>query len=149
MWAEDATEHSESPAGAALPSTQSLDPHAYTPPHLVEKTLTSHAALQSERKQVTVLFCDLANSTGLAEQYEILAYHFTCGKEWAKALEYLLRAAEKVTEAFANREAIILYDQSLEAADHLGDAVEIKTLLRISKSTLYAYVRQTQPASRA
>ena len=44
------------------------EPRAYTPQHLVEKILTSHAALQGERKQVTVLFCDLANNTGLAEQ---------------------------------------------------------------------------------
>ena len=33
-----------------------------------EKILTSRAALQGESKQVTVLFCDLANSTGMAEQ---------------------------------------------------------------------------------
>ena len=44
------------------------EPRAYTPQHLVEKILTSHAALQGERKQVTVLFCDLAHNTGLAEQ---------------------------------------------------------------------------------
>src|SRR5262245_30776688 len=32
------------------------EPRTYTPPHLIEKILTSHAALQGERKQVTVLF---------------------------------------------------------------------------------------------
>src|SRR5215471_15642824 len=43
-------------------------PVAYTPKHLAEKILTSRSALEGERKQVTVLFCDLTNSTALAER---------------------------------------------------------------------------------
>jgi hypothetical protein len=34
-------------------------PESYTPKHLAEKILTSKAALEGERKQVTVLFADL------------------------------------------------------------------------------------------
>jgi predicted amidophosphoribosyltransferase len=34
-------------------------PDAYNPKHLAEKILTSKAALEGERKQVTVLFSDL------------------------------------------------------------------------------------------
>ena len=37
-------------------------PAAYTPKHLAERILTSRGALEGERKQVTVLFCDIANS---------------------------------------------------------------------------------------
>ena len=37
----------------------SCSPESYTPRHLVEKILTSKAALEGERKQVTVLFADL------------------------------------------------------------------------------------------
>ncbi|MEK7702082.1 MAG: adenylate/guanylate cyclase domain-containing protein, partial [candidate division NC10 bacterium] len=37
-------------------------PKAYTPQHLAEKILTSRAALEGERKQVTVLFADLKGS---------------------------------------------------------------------------------------
>src|SRR5262249_3106948 len=40
-------------------------PLAYTPPHLAEKILTSKAALEGERKQVTVLFADLKSSMEL------------------------------------------------------------------------------------
>src|SRR5947208_6390759 len=43
-------------------------PAAYTPKHLAERILTSRAVLEGERKQVTVLFCDIANSTPLAER---------------------------------------------------------------------------------
>jgi len=43
-------------------------PQRYTPRHLAEKILTSKNALEGERKQVTVLFCDIANSTELAQR---------------------------------------------------------------------------------
>jgi class 3 adenylate cyclase len=39
---------------------------SYTPPHLADRILSSRSALEGERKQVTVLFCDIANSTPLA-----------------------------------------------------------------------------------
>src|SRR5262245_17675672 len=43
---------------SAVPSDMAPDqvPLAYTPPHLMEKILASRAALEGERKQVTVLF---------------------------------------------------------------------------------------------
>jgi len=40
-------------------------PDAYTPRHLAERILTSKAALEGERKQVTVLFADLKGSMEL------------------------------------------------------------------------------------
>jgi class 3 adenylate cyclase/tetratricopeptide (TPR) repeat protein len=42
-----------------------LSPATYTPKHLAEKILTSKAALEGERKQVTVLFADLKGSMEL------------------------------------------------------------------------------------
>src|SRR5262245_25061839 len=49
-----------SAAAAKFPS-----PESYTPRHLAEKILTSKAALEGERKQVTVLFADLKGSMEL------------------------------------------------------------------------------------
>ena len=40
-------------------------PQTYTPEHLAERILTSRAALEGERKQVTVLFADLKGSMEL------------------------------------------------------------------------------------
>jgi class 3 adenylate cyclase len=51
------------PAVPAAPRFSS--PEAYTPQHLAEKILTSKAALEGERKQVTVLFADLKGSMEL------------------------------------------------------------------------------------
>jgi len=43
-------------------------PQQYTPKHLADKILTSRSALQGELRQVTVLFCDITNSTPMAER---------------------------------------------------------------------------------
>ncbi|HEV8441151.1 MAG TPA: AAA family ATPase [Methylomirabilota bacterium] len=51
-------------AGTAAP-VGSPAPETYTPKHLAEKILTSKAALEGERKQVTVLFADLKGSMEL------------------------------------------------------------------------------------
>jgi class 3 adenylate cyclase/tetratricopeptide (TPR) repeat protein len=56
--------HAASPV--APPKPQRFGPpKVYTPKHLVEKILTSKAALEGERKQVTVLFADLKGSLEL------------------------------------------------------------------------------------
>jgi class 3 adenylate cyclase len=47
------------------PSMAAPSPETYTPGHLAEKILTSKAALEGERKQVTVLFADLKGSMEL------------------------------------------------------------------------------------
>ena len=57
------------PLAAASPPATGLShlasPESYTPKHLAEKILTSKAALEGERKQVTVLFADLKGSMEL------------------------------------------------------------------------------------
>ncbi len=50
----------QTPANARL-----VSPETYTPRHLAEKILTSKAALEGERKHVTVLFADLKGSMEL------------------------------------------------------------------------------------
>ncbi|MGH7332347.1 MAG: adenylate/guanylate cyclase domain-containing protein [Candidatus Rokuibacteriota bacterium] len=52
-------------APAAAAASKLTSPESYTPRHLAEKILTSKAALEGERKQVTVLFADLKGSMEL------------------------------------------------------------------------------------
>jgi class 3 adenylate cyclase len=59
------TRVSEAPAPTLQGSTPFASPQSYTPKHLAEKILTSKAALEGERKQVTVLFADLKGSMEL------------------------------------------------------------------------------------
>jgi hypothetical protein len=66
----------ETPVLTSAPAPDpARDPLSYTPKHLAEKILTSRSALEGERKQVTVLFCDLANSTPIAERIGPEAMH--------------------------------------------------------------------------
>src|SRR5512132_1651384 len=53
------------PPAVAPTLAQDQAPLTYTPPHRAEKILTSRAALEGERKQVTVLFADLKGSMEL------------------------------------------------------------------------------------
>jgi class 3 adenylate cyclase/tetratricopeptide (TPR) repeat protein len=61
MGTESSAPHPTTPPA----SSQDRPPLAYTPPYLAEKILTSRAALEGERKQVTVLFADLKGSMEL------------------------------------------------------------------------------------
>jgi class 3 adenylate cyclase len=47
------------------PEPRLSSPQSYTPKHLAEQILTSRSALEGERKQVTVLFADIKDSTEL------------------------------------------------------------------------------------
>src|SRR5215471_17543701 len=73
VWCGDVA--SPPPPTAAPVSVQNQTPLAYTPKHLAEKILTSRSALEGERKQVTVLFADVAGFTTLAEQLDPEVVH--------------------------------------------------------------------------
>jgi class 3 adenylate cyclase/tetratricopeptide (TPR) repeat protein len=62
-------------------------PSSYTPPHLAERILTHRSALEGEHKMVTVMFCDIVDSTSLAERlgpegmYQLLTRFFELALE--------------------------------------------------------------------
>jgi hypothetical protein len=66
VWTGDASPTVTSPPAATPLVPHDHAPLTYTPPHLAEKILTSRSVLEGERKQVSVLFCDITNSTPLA-----------------------------------------------------------------------------------
>src|SRR3989441_415296 len=63
VWTGDASNAPPTSAPPARPADRA--PLTYTPPHLTEKILAVRPALAGERKQVTVLFADLKDSTEL------------------------------------------------------------------------------------
>jgi predicted ATPase/class 3 adenylate cyclase len=72
----------EAPGPASAPDLmaqasrrQETQIQSYTPRHLAEKILTARSALEGERRQVTVLFADLAGFTTMAEQLDPEAVH--------------------------------------------------------------------------
>ncbi len=60
--------HRLAPASESAAGSPDPPPRSYTPRHLAERILTSRSALEGERKQVTVLFCDIVESSSLAER---------------------------------------------------------------------------------
>jgi class 3 adenylate cyclase/tetratricopeptide (TPR) repeat protein len=67
VWTGDAAAPPPPAAAPAAGPVRQPDtaPLAYTPPHLTDKILAARPALEGERKQVTVLFADLKDSTEL------------------------------------------------------------------------------------
>jgi tetratricopeptide (TPR) repeat protein len=57
----------------------------------------------------------------LAEHYETLAHHYWEGQDWQKALDYLDKAGDKATAAYANHDALHYYARALEVCETLGD----------------------------
>ena len=70
----------------------------------------------------------------LPEHYEVLAHHFSNTDDPERALTYLIRAAEKATQAFALRQAIDLYGEALQAAERLEGRVPAATLMAIHRA---------------
>jgi class 3 adenylate cyclase/tetratricopeptide (TPR) repeat protein len=68
VWTGDA--NTASPAASPSASTQDHEPLSYTPPYLAEKILTARPTLEGERKQVTVFFADIKDSTKLIESLD-------------------------------------------------------------------------------
>jgi class 3 adenylate cyclase/tetratricopeptide (TPR) repeat protein len=50
-------------------------PHSYTPKHLAEKILSTRSSIEGERKLVTIIFADVANSTAMFEKLDPEAVH--------------------------------------------------------------------------
>src|SRR4029450_1354722 len=63
IWTDEARPTPPALARPAAPGAQA--PLTYTPAYLAEQILTSRSALEGERKQVTVLFADIKDSTEL------------------------------------------------------------------------------------
>ncbi len=64
------------PSAFAHPTTVP-DTRSYTPKHLAKKILANRSAMEGEKKQVTVLFCDVFNSMGLADALGPERWHET------------------------------------------------------------------------
>jgi class 3 adenylate cyclase/tetratricopeptide (TPR) repeat protein len=117
----------------------------YTFKHALTHEVTYSSLLIQQRKalhQQIGLAIEELYTDRLAEQFAVLAYHFTRAEAWAKAHEYLLKAADKAAKAFATREAIALYEQAETAASRLGDAVPARPRMAVhqAKADLYLLI---------
>jgi class 3 adenylate cyclase/tetratricopeptide (TPR) repeat protein len=134
---------SGAPPLQALPST----PRVYTPPHLADKVLTSRSVIEGERKQGTVLFCDLANSTDLTERLGAEAMHELLNSFFELALAEV-HCLEGTINQFLGDGFMALFGAPLAHEDHvrraLLSALRIREKLRdaaAARTTALSHVR--------
>ena len=81
-----------SPAPTPGPEApRAAGPASYTPKHLAERILRTRAAIEGERKHVTVLFADLAGSTAIAERLGPDEFHLAMDRCFAVLLDEVHR----------------------------------------------------------
>jgi class 3 adenylate cyclase/tetratricopeptide (TPR) repeat protein len=104
------------------PQGRFTSPQSYTPRHLAEKILTSRSAVEGERKLVTVLFCDIANSTALAERLGADAMHGLLNRFFELALGEVHRYEGTINQ-FLGDGFMALFGAPLTFEDHARRAV--------------------------
>jgi class 3 adenylate cyclase/tetratricopeptide (TPR) repeat protein len=91
--------------------------HGYTPPHLAEQVLQSRAAVEGERKQVTVLFCDIVGSTALADRLGPETMHLLLNRFFELALSEVHRYEGTVNQ-FLGDGLMALFGAPVAHEDH-------------------------------
>jgi class 3 adenylate cyclase len=124
------------------------EPRTYTPRHLAEKILSSRAALEGERKQVTVLFADVKGSMELAESLDPEEWHRILDRFFQILAEGVHRFEGTVNQytgdgIMALFGAPIAHEDHAQracyAALHLSDALRCYTNeLRLSRGLLFS-----------
>jgi len=95
---------------------------AYTPSHLVEKILKTRSAVEGERKPVTVLFCDICDSTRLAERLGPERMHAVLNAFFEAALGEVHRYEGTINQ-FLGDGFMALFGAPISHEDHARRAV--------------------------
>src|SRR4029453_8057673 len=72
---------------------------------------------------------EAAHADRLSEMAPLLARHYSAAEDWARALDYLVRAADRAAKSFATRQALALYDEALQAAGRIPGGAPATTLM--------------------
>src|SRR3954464_1148006 len=105
------------PRGPPKPEPAPPAPQSYTPPHLAAQILQSRSALEGERKQVTVLFCDLVGSTSLAERLGPETMHLLLNRFFELALSEVHRYEGTINQ-FLGDGFMALFGAPIAHEDH-------------------------------
>jgi tetratricopeptide (TPR) repeat protein len=114
---------------AELKALELIYEKAYFPElaYMFKHALTHEVALStllSERRKtlhrVVAAAVEELYADRIAEHYEVLAYHYHEGGDLPKALDYLIKAAEKSAAAYANDEAVLFFGRGIDVCERLG-----------------------------
>jgi class 3 adenylate cyclase/tetratricopeptide (TPR) repeat protein len=113
-------------------------PEAYTPRHLAEKILSSRSAVEGERKLLTVLFCDIAESSRLAEALDPEEMHRVMDRV-LRLLAAAVHRYEGTVNQFLGDGLMALFGAPLALEDHALRGVQAALTIQ---ETLSAYSDQ-------
>ena len=103
-------------------ATVALGPRDYTPPHLTARLRDSAALIQGEIKQVSVLFCDVVDSTRLAHELGPEAMHALLSDFFERAVSEVHRF-EGMVNQFLGDGFMALFGAPLAFEDHIERAL--------------------------
>ncbi len=120
---------------------QFASPRAYTPKHLADKILTTGSALAGERKQVTVLFVDVAGFTSLSERLDPEEVHRLMNRAFDLMLAEVHRYEGTVNQ-FLGDGIMALFGAPIAHEDHARRAVHAALGIR---RALEDYQQELEP----
>jgi len=104
-------------------------PASYTPRRLTEQILEGRAALQGERKQVTVLFCDIVHSTAHTQRLGPEGWHALMNRFFTRAAGQVHRYEGTINQ-FLGDGFMALFGAPIAHEDHSRRAVLAALALR-------------------
>ena len=110
-------------------SSVAQGPSTYTPPHLAKSVLSNRFALEGERKLVTVMFCDIANSTPIAARVGAEAMHGLLNRFFELALAEVHRYEGTVNQ-FLGDGFMALFGAPIAHEDHARRALLAATTIQ-------------------
>ncbi|HEU4371597.1 MAG TPA: adenylate/guanylate cyclase domain-containing protein [Methylomirabilota bacterium] len=126
-----------------LPAQRFGSPEAYTPKHLAERILASKSSVEGERKLVTVLFCDIVESTALAARLGAEAMHELLDRALRLMAEAVHRYEGTVNQ-FLGDGLMALFGAPVALEDHALRAVEAALAIQETIGGLSEELRRTQ-----
>lgn len=128
---------------APAPSPGFESPPSYTPKHLAERVLTYKSALEGERKQVTVLFVDIVESSRLAERLDPEVMHQLMDRALGLMADTVHRYEGTVNQ-FLGDGLMALFGAPLALEDHAFRAVQAALGIQETVSGYSEQLRQEQ-----
>ena len=108
--------------GCGRAVTAAPAPAGYTPRHISEQILAVRSAVEGERKQVTVLFCDIVRSAGLAAERGPEEFHAVIDRFFRLALAEVHRYEGTVNQ-FLGDGFMALFGAPVAHEDHARRAI--------------------------
>ncbi|HTO53831.1 MAG TPA: adenylate/guanylate cyclase domain-containing protein [Myxococcota bacterium] len=117
------------------------DVRPYTPKHLADKILRQKSALEGERKQVTVLFVDVKDSTRLAARVDPETWHKILDRFFARLAEAIHRFEGTVNQ-YTGDGVMALFGAPIAHEDHAQRACHAALAICVDMREFAAELRR-------